>query len=376
MNDEGLVIPIVLSKQGFTPEEEFRAQRETGIFTLEFERDKEYYGSFYGDIGSITCDVLNFPDEVLLKSNEYVLPIMNFLKHTLIQNQSVNLGELEIVVHNAREFAFEFLKYKPFSYISSEDLTGRMNYLFSPEKIAKASGKLFSNTEEARYILNFIGQILITTYSLSAFQKIVRETLSMVDKGKNHSPESYIGYYKEFLEKFNNNKLFDASVGDIGIKYYVKNEKVIKRIHLLNYPFLFKIDFLEGLMIGNIPVRCGVCGRYFLSTNGKATKYCNGLAPGDPKHRSCRQVANSQGTAMREAAEDNPRIYAKKAALERVRHHKRKNHISVEEADKLSRIIESKFIRAATDNEYYNGLYMKELEYENLIKELRGGIAS
>lgn len=55
------------------------------------------------------------------------------------------------------------------------------------------------------------------------------------------------------------------------------------------------IDRLNGLCVGHAPKKCPICGRWFLTTNARHTKYCGNLAPGDKFHRTCRQIGNLKG---------------------------------------------------------------------------------
>lgn len=66
---------------------------------------------------------------------------------------------------------------------------------------------------------------------------------------------------------------------------------------------MFRSDLYEGLCVGHAPKQCRTCGRRFLTINARPTKYCNGYAPGDKRHRSCRQVGNLKGRKERELAE-------------------------------------------------------------------------
>lgn len=60
--------------------------------------------------------------------------------------------------------------------------------------------------------------------------------------------------------------------------------------------------------------KCKICGKWFLTTNARHTKYCGGYAPGDKLHRTCRQIGNLKGREQRELADDHPlkQIYEKR----------------------------------------------------------------
>lgn len=70
----------------------------------------------------------------------------------------------------------------------------------------------------------------------------------------------------------------------------------------------------EGLCVGHAPRKCAVCGKWFLTTDARHTKYCSGYAPNDRRGRTCRQVGNLRGREQRELAADHPikKIYTKR----------------------------------------------------------------
>ena len=69
---------------------------------------------------------------------------------------------------------------------------------------------------------------------------------------------------------------------------------------------MFRYDLFEGLCVGHAPRKCPICGRWFLTTDARQTKYCGGLAPGDKLDRTCRQIGNLKGREQRELADDHP----------------------------------------------------------------------
>ncbi len=66
--------------------------------------------------------------------------------------------------------------------------------------------------------------------------------------------------------------------------------------HVISF-YIF--DLMNGLQHGHAPSRCCGCGTYFLTTNGYMPKYCDGIAPQDPR-MTCRQYG-----AMKHQKEQN-----------------------------------------------------------------------
>ena len=80
--------------------------------------------------------------------------------------------------------------------------------------------------------------------------------------------------------------------------------KLVKRMHYVSFVGMFRSDLFEGLCVGHAPKKCRICGKWFLTTNARHTKYCGGYAPGDKLHRTCRQIGNLKGREQRELADE------------------------------------------------------------------------
>ncbi len=82
---------------------------------------------------------------------------------------------------------------------------------------------------------------------------------------------------------------------------------------------LAKTDFLRGLMLGHYPKKCAHCGRYFLMTDARNTKYCSYPSLENPKV-SCKIMARRKHKP-RETVKNDPicQIYNKcrKAIIKR-----------------------------------------------------------
>ena len=78
--------------------------------------------------------------------------------------------------------------------------------------------------------------------------------------------------------------------------------QLVKRMHYVSFVGMFRSDLFEGLCVGHAPRQCPICGRWFLTTDARRTKYCGGLAPRDKRRRTCRQIGNLRGRAQRELA--------------------------------------------------------------------------
>ena len=57
-----------------------------------------------------------------------------------------------------------------------------------------------------------------------------------------------------------------------------KTATVARRLHFKTYYSFVLTDFFEGLQNGHYPRQCQMCGKYFVMTSARRTKYCNGWA--------------------------------------------------------------------------------------------------
>ena len=134
---------------------------------------------------------------------------------------------------------------------------------------------------------------------------------------------------------------------------------------------MFRSDLYEGLCVGHAPRKCAVCGKWFLTTDARYAKYCDGLAPGDKRGRTCRQVGNLRGREQRELAADHPikKIYTKR--FNTITQYLGRGTLDEQTAAVMKRLAKDKLERAILDVAYANGSYEKEMEQATLLKETK-----
>ena len=134
---------------------------------------------------------------------------------------------------------------------------------------------------------------------------------------------------------------------------------------------MFRSDLYEGLCVGHAPKTCRTCGRWFLTINARPTKYCGGYAPGDKRHRSCRQVGNLKGRKERELAEDNPNVELYKKRLNSINHRLRRKNADKPLGKMMKKLAKDKMQRSKNSVDYANGKYIQEMELDALEAEAR-----
>ena len=145
--------------------------------------------------------------------------------------------------------------------------------------------------------------------------------------------------------------------------------KLVKRIHYVSFVGMFRSDLFEGLCVGHAPKKCKICGKWFLTTNARHTKYCGGYAPGDKLHRTCRQIGNLKGREQRELADDHPlkQIYEKR--LNTINRYVKRGTLDADLAEVMKKLANDKMLRALSNVAYAKGDYEKEMGQAALKKE-------
>ena len=149
--------------------------------------------------------------------------------------------------------------------------------------------------------------------------------------------------------------------------------RLVKRIHYVSFVGMLRADFFEGLCVGHAPKKCRICGRWFLTTNARHTKYCGGFAPGDKLGRTCRQIGNLRGREQRELAPDHPlkKIYSRR--MNTIDKKLERGTLDEETAAVMKRLAKSKMQLAISDVAYAQGGYAAEMEQAALLAEAQRG---
>ena len=147
--------------------------------------------------------------------------------------------------------------------------------------------------------------------------------------------------------------------------------QLMRRMHYMSFVSMFRSDLYEGLCVGHAPRKCAVCGKWFLTTDARYAKYCDGLAPGDKRGRTCRQVGNLRGREQRELAADHPikKIYTKR--FNTITQYLGRGTLDEQTAAAMKALAKSKLEKALQDNDYAQGGYAAEMEQAALLAEVK-----
>ena len=116
---------------------------------------------------------------------------------------------------------------------------------------------------------------------------------------------------------------------------------------------------------------CPICGKWFLTTDARQTKYCGGLAPGDKLGRTCRQIGNLKGREQRELADDHPirAIYTRR--MNTITQYLHRGTLDEQTAAVMKRLAKDKLERAIFDVAYAKDSYEAEMLQDALLKEAK-----
>lgn len=149
-----------------------------------------------------------------------------------------------------------------------------------------------------------------------------------------------------------------------------KRKIVARRMGFRRYLDFLLADFYEGLRCGQYPGQCGICGRYFLRTDARSQKFCDGLDPADAQQRTCRQVAAAKSRKLREDAKEFAIKQPCAQRLNTLRLHVIKGKITEEQAAKAKAYAQQLRERALADAAYAAGSYLQDISQAAVYEAL------
>ena len=362
-------------------------EKESGMLTLIFADDTVQYRDKILPTGSIACMAMNIPRESL----EEALPLCRRVAsvNTMFQTRVAD----KTAMNSARQAAHPLLKliakYEPFTFLALPELDQRLDQAFTVEAFKKiqAFTKIVLNermTEEAKekyvptqdllalapMMANYYDAITMLQEHISPFaEKLASE---------NH-PRTKEAYLAQFSQSFPKDFLIAdgtdswMSMANVTVQYAAglnkKNRQMQMQKHMrfLSIGGMLRADFFEGISVGHAPKRCAICGRWFLTTDARHTKYCGEICVTDPKGRKCRVIGNMNGREEREKAADHPLIIPYNRRMNTIDQYVRRGALSEDLAAAMKKLARDKKQRALADLDYAKGSYLKEME-QNALK--------
>ena len=360
------------------------------LMTLDFWQDTVIYEGKTLPVGALACDALNVSADTLAKMNEQCQKI-NLLLGMLNAGQDASA-----LCPMAKEATLAMLdtlsESPPFSYMDIPKHRERIERVFTVEnalKYVEFATKAATNSLQFEEIQNYAEAITLQrytavcghlAYSLGEYQTAMLDFAEKSDCneadrtaegfarmfGSYFTPEFSIAEGNAWMSVANNSVQYVAT-----IRPGEKVAKLVKRMHYVSFVGMFRSDLFEGLCVGHAPKKCKICGKWFLTTNARHTKYCGGYAPGDKLHRTCRQIGNLKGREQRELADDHPvkQIYEKR--LNTINRYVKRGALAADLAEAMKKLAKDKMLRALSNVAYAKGDYEKEMEQAALKKEAK-----
>ena len=358
------------------------------LMTLDFWQDTVIYEGKTFPVGTLACDALNVSADTLAQMNEQCQKI-NLLLGMLNAGQDVSA-----LFPMARDAALAMLgilsKTPPFSYMNISQHRERIEKVFTADntlKYVEFAIKAATNSLQFEEVPKYADAMMLQrytavfghlAYSLGEYQKAMLDFAEKSDGneadrtaegfarmfGNYFPPEFSITEGNAWMSTLNNSVQY-VSV----IRPGEKVAKLVKRMHYVSFVGMFRSDLFEGLCVGHAPKKCRICGKWFLTTNARHTKYCGGYAPGDKLHRTCRQIGNLKGREQRELADDHPlkQIYEKR--LNTINRYVKRGTLDADLAEVMKKLAKDKMLRALSNVAYAKGDYEKEMGQAALKKE-------
>ena len=358
------------------------------LMTLDFWQDTVIYEGKTLPTGTIACEALNVSADTIAKMNEQCTSI-NLLLGLMNAGQDASS-----VIQIAREAALNMLDIlsitPPFSYMDIARHRNRVETVFTTEScvryadcVKQANENLLQLTDVPDYadaltLYRYAAVFGHLAYSLGEYQKAMLDFVRQTDAQiADRTAEGFAALFgKQFPPDFTfteGNAWMSAANTTVQYVSVIRPgediAKLVKRMHYVSFVGMFRSDLFEGLCVGHAPKKCRICGKWFLTTNARHTKYCGGYAPGDKLHRTCRQIGNLKGREQRELADDHPvkQIYERR--LNTINRYIKRGKLDADLAEVMKKLAKDKMLRALSNAAYAKGDYEKEMEQDALLNE-------
>ena len=358
------------------------------LMTLDFWQDTVIYEGKTFPVGTLACDALNVPADTITRMNEQCEKI-NLLLGML--NAGQDTSALFPMAKEAALTMLEILsKTPPFSYMDIPKHRERIEKVFTADnalKYVEFAIKAVTNSLPFEEVPKYADAVMLQrytavcghlAYSLEEYQKAMLDFAEKSDG--NEADRTAEGFAKMFGSYFPPKFSITEgnawmSVANNSVQYVATIRpgediaKLVKRMHYVSFVGMFRSDFFEGLCVGHAPKKCRICGKWFLTTNARHTKYCGGYAPGDKLHRTCRQIGNLKGREQRELADDHPvkKIYEQR--LNTINRYVKRGTLDADLAEVMKKLAKDKMLRALSNVAYAKGDYEKEIGQAALLNE-------
>ena len=357
------------------------------LLTLDFWQDKVTYGKQTVPIGTIGCAALNITDEQIAKLTTLCQPLTEVI--LMLGTSNVDVSVFPMAEEALLKIIRFLQKTEPFSFLDLATDETEIHRLFDEAHIENIVAYIKAAQEigavaafDVKYSRGVgVLKLIQVMAQLGGTLQIYKQSMTAFAHALHDSQRTPDGYAAAFAEHFPKD---DTLSPDNSMWMQLTNTttqyvsavmpkkgipQLVKRMHYVSFVGMFRSDLFEGLCVGHAPRKCPICGKWFLTTDARQTKYCGGLAPGDKLKRTCRQIGNLKGREQRELADDHPirAIYTRR--LNTITQYLHRGTLDEQTAAAMKRLARDKFDLAIEDVAYANGNYEKEMTQDALLNE-------
>ena len=357
------------------------------LLTLDFWKDEVTYARHTLPAGSVGCAAMNISDEQIGQLIQLAIPLAAVVE--LIKDGTPTTEYLSAAKKSVLQITQMLRSIYPFSLFgfpadghdiqkifSAEYTENAIAYIKAAQEIGIAAA-LDEQYKKGVGIVKLISELAQLGGTLMIYKQGMIDFAHKLHDSKR-TPE---GYAETFAKHFPKDEALSPEnsawmqLTNTTIQYVssVMPEKgipqLVKRMHYVSFVGMFRSDLFEGLCVGHAPRKCPICGRWFLTTDARQTKYCGGLAPGDKLGRTCRQIGNLKGREQRELADDHPikAIYTRR--MNTITQYLRRGTLDEQTAAVMKELAKDKLERAVFDVAYAKGSYETEMSQDALFNE-------
>ena len=360
---------------------------DQNLLELNFWKNTVTYGGQTMPTGSIGCAALNIPDEQIGQLAQLAIPLVAVVE--LIKAGTPAAEHFAAAKESVLQITQIMRSMYPFSLVDFPADGHDIQQIFSDEYIENAIAYINAAQEigagaalEEQYkkgvgVVKLISELAQLGSTLMIYKYGMIELAHKLHNSKR-TPD---GYAETFAEHFNAAPTLSLDhpmwmqLTNTTVQYVsaVMQEngtpQLVKRMHYVSFVGMLRSDLFEGLCVGHAPRKCPVCGRWFLTTDARQTKYCDGIAPGDSNGRTCRQVAGWKNRKDRELAADHPvkKIYTRR--MNTITQYLHRGTLDEQTAAVMKRLAKDKLERAIFDHKYAKGSYEEEMSQDALLNE-------
>lgn len=365
-------------------------------------------------LGEISRDILNFPEDKYKKIIDIEKDASRYLeKYKTTEDKEylhkanecyLKLDEMFQglpvfrLIHNDPDIFYNVREYTTQISFSDSEEFAKAEEAAVEEEIRKANEILAKHAEKTGDIKVTVEDIISKDILLDKpdmkeyheyvmdYHYIISDIVSFIRTIQNFisqhlqnlstlNPENYAAALYHFLDREDSHKLVANPLSGTGDFYdkepvmlkYVPKEtkpgsgqyKIYEQYETNIFMTLLKTDFYKALEAGHLIRRCQYCKKYFITTKGYHTKYCNNTIPGRPDI-TCRQMAYALGNP-KELAADDPIFRALYRCKMRIRQDYTRG--CIEKDDKI------KLLKTATDL-VFNAAIKPDISVEELEDRL------